>query len=153
MSNVTDTPPPSRMQGLSVYIAAPFQLRELARDAMLTLEALGFPVTSSWLRVDDMPDTDAAARMDLADVDRADVLVLLNPEDWRTTGTGGRHSEFGYAHARGKHLFIVGVRSQVFHHLSNVTVVTGLPLLVPALRMRQFLGASAANLDTTQAGR
>lgn len=119
----------------SVYIAAPFELRAEAQALMVKLEREGFVVTSQWLRIDDMPDSDGAARLDLEDIDRAHALVLLNPEGWRTTGTGGRHSEFGYAYAQGKQLFVVGVRTNVFHYLSNVQVVTEPALVLPALKM------------------
>lgn len=126
------------MNGYRVYIAAPFQLRDRAQALMTRLEANGFPVTSRWLRIDDMPDTDDAARLDLQDIDEADALVLLNAEDWRTAGTGGRHTEFGYAYAKDKDLCVVGVRTNVFHHLTAVHVVDE-PELLPRLRTLALL--------------
>lgn len=127
------------MKPVSIYIAAPFQLRAEAQSIMQQLEREGFEVTSRWLRVDDMADTDVAARMDLDDVDRADALVLLNLESWRTAGTGGRHAEFGYAFAKGKTLFVVGVRTNVFHYLSDVHLVTDPELLLPRLKTHRLL--------------
>ncbi|MDP3720809.1 MAG: hypothetical protein Q8T13_23855 [Acidobacteriota bacterium] len=105
---------------LKVYIAAPFQLKSEAVVLLALLQGAGYEVTSTWLRVTDMPDTDQAARLDLADIDRSDVLVAMNPHGWESKGTGGRHGEFLYAHAKGKELILLGVRSNVFHHLSNV---------------------------------
>lgn len=79
-------------------------------------------MTSTWLReLDELAD--AYARVDLADVKRADVLVAMNPPGWERAGTGGRHVEFGYALAHGKHMVLVGERSNIFHHLSDVHVV------------------------------
>lgn len=126
----------------AIYIAAPFQMRTVAQALQMRLEAEGFDVTSQWLRIDDMPDTDEAARLDLADIDRADALLLLNPEDWRTSGTGGRHAEFGYAHAKGKELIVFGVRSNVFHHLSSVRLVSDPELLVPALKTHRLVATA-----------
>jgi nucleoside 2-deoxyribosyltransferase len=107
----------------SVYIAAPYPAREAAIDLMATLDAAGFEVTSSWLVEDDML-TDEFARKDLDDIDRADALVAMNPPEWAERGTGGRHVEFGYALAQGKPIVLVGARSNIFHHLMTVHVVT-----------------------------
>lgn len=68
--------------------------------------------------------TRLVARQDLADVDAADTLLAFNPVGWENVGTGGRHVEFGYAVARGKQIVLYGVRSNIFHHLSQVRVIT-----------------------------
>jgi nucleoside 2-deoxyribosyltransferase len=107
----------------SVYIAAPYPARLDAIDLMDTLHAAGFKVTSSWL-VEDDKLTDEYARKDLADIDRADALVAMNPAEWAERGTGGRHVELGYALAQGKPIVLVGARSNIFHHLMTVHVVT-----------------------------
>lgn len=107
---------------LNVYIAAPFPLKCEAVALKAVLEGLGHSVTSTWLRIDDMPDTDAAARLDLSDVARADVLLALNPFGWEVKGTGGRHAELGAALILDKPVVLLGVRSNVFHHHSNVEV-------------------------------
>lgn len=107
---------------LKVYIAAPFPLKSEAVVVKALLEGAGYEVTSTWLRVDDMPDTDAAARLDLADVQRADVLVAMNPAGWETRGTGGRHAELGAALILDKPVVLLGERTNVFHHHSNVEV-------------------------------
>lgn len=107
---------------MKIYIAAPFELRDEAIAAGQVLKARGHEITSTWLRDPGVND-DIWARIDLGDVKRADALVLLNPEDYRNSGTGGRHAEFGYAIALGKRLVVVGVRSNIFHQLSYVRVI------------------------------
>jgi len=110
---------------IQVYIAAPYSTRDLAISVMQALEAQGFAVTSQWLTGAVEAESDAGARMDLADVARADVLLALNAADWieRGTGGGGRHVEFGYALALGIPVVLLGPRSNVFHHLAEVHVV------------------------------
>ena len=119
---------------VKVYIAAPYPEREAAQAVMRDLEnQIGFEVTSTWLReMDELAD--AYARLDLADVGRADVLVALNPSAWTNTGTGGRHVEFGYALALGKRIVLVGERSNIFHYLSDVVVVPNVASLPGVLR-------------------
>lgn len=89
---------------------------------MLHLEASGIEVTSRWLKA---PDElcDEHARKDLDDVESADALVAFNPAGWENIGTGGRHVELGYALRGDKPIVLVGVRSNIFHHLNDVTVV------------------------------
>lgn len=110
---------------MKVYIAAPYELRDFAIAAMKALEARDIEVTSSWLRHLD-EEGDKYARIDLADVARAEVLLAVNPEEFRRSGTGGRHVEFGYAVALNKRIFILGVRTNIFHHLSDVRVIESL---------------------------
>ena len=107
---------------MHVYIAAPNELLEDARLVRTKLKHAGIVVTSRWLNgLESL--SDRCATMDLADVDAADVLLLLNPLNWERSGTGGRHVELGYALARQKKILIVGVRSNVFHYLTDVCVV------------------------------
>lgn len=118
---------------MQVYIAAPYPWREDAIGVMVALEGAGIGCTASWLRqVEEM--TDAAARLDLADVDRADVLVALNPPGWEDRGTGGRHVELGYALAKQKRVVLVGHSTNIFHYLSDVVQVQTPGDILPALR-------------------
>jgi nucleoside 2-deoxyribosyltransferase len=128
----------------TVYIAAPYPLRDAAIAVMQRLEDAGFEVTSTWLKQEDKLD-DAYARLDLADVDRADALVALNPPEWVSTGTGGRHVEFGYALARQKPIVMVGERANIFHYLREVQVVDDSDL-VKTLRAIQTV-SSVPSLD------
>lgn len=107
---------------MKVYVAAPFGRLAEATEVMHDLESSGVTVTSSWLRGHTAMD-DAHARLDLDDVARADVLLALNPEAWKHEGGGGRWVEFGYALALGKQIVLVGVRTNVFHHLDCVRVI------------------------------
>jgi len=105
-----------------VYIAAPYPIRDVAIALMRRLEVSGCEVTSTWLKAPDKL-SDEFARVDLADVARADVLIALNPDGWQERGTGGRHVEFGYALALGKPILLIGQRANIFHHLSTVKAV------------------------------
>ncbi len=110
------------MRRSSVYIAAPYPERSAAIDLMQALSACNVLVTSRWLwEADALCDGDA--RKDLLDVAAADVLVAMNPQAWGEAGTGGRHVEFGYALALGKPIVLIGARTNIFHHLSDVCVV------------------------------
>ena len=113
-----------------VYIAAPYELRDEAIRVKALLEAKGYEVTATWLTQLD-EECDKVARMDLADVARADELLLLNPEEFKQSGTGGRHCEFMYAWMLNKKVTILGVRSNLFHRLSNVRVISSLEELWP----------------------
>lgn len=117
---------------LKVYIAAPYPWRENAVRLMQAVESAGLEVTSTWLRALDV-ENDAHARLDLADVARADVLVAVNPPDFEKAGTGGRHVELGYALGLHKRIVLVGNQSNIFHHLSDVIRVESCDLLVRAL--------------------
>lgn len=107
---------------VKVYIAAPYPIRDVAVKMMRRLELQSIEVTSRWLKEDDTL-SDEHARNDLEDVERADVLLAMNPADWSESGTGGRHVELGYALALGKPILLVGDRSNIFHHLSCVKAV------------------------------
>lgn len=109
-----------------IYVSAPFELQSKARAVRDTLVEHGYTVTSSWL--DEQPSNELSpcdmAERDVADMFRADVLVSINPQEWERQGTGGRHFEAGVAFMLGMPTFIYGVRSNVFHSLSNVKAVS-----------------------------
>jgi len=113
-----------------VYLAGwTRRFREL-RDLRGRIAAAGLEVTSRWL---DQPDerlarpsdeglppgvaTEAAAD-DLADVRRADVLVLV--AEGLAEGRGGAHFEAGCAHAFGKVVAVLGHASSIFYALPGV---------------------------------
>ena len=109
---------------LGVYIAAPFPLRHDAIVARSGLLSMGLISTAHWLDQDQEEWNDDWARIDLADIDRATVFLLINPPEWKHKGTGGRHVEFGYAVARHKDIVILGERTNVFHSLSSVALAS-----------------------------
>ena len=108
---------------LGVYIAAPFQLRHFGEVARSGLLSMGLISTANWLDQNTDDWSDKAARIDLEDIDRATVFLLINPPEWAQKGTGGRHVELGYAIARHKDIIIWGERTNVFHSLSHISVV------------------------------
>lgn len=122
----------TRGSSLKVYIAAPYPWRENAVRLMQAVESAGFDVTSTWLRALDV-ENDAHARLDLADVARADVLVAVNPPEFEKSGAGGRHVELGYALGLNKRIVLVGNQSNIFHHLNDVVRVQSCDLLIGAL--------------------
>ena len=105
---------------MTVYIAAPGELISDAAGLRSALALEGIKCSARWIDDGVADDSHTAAQGDLDDIDAADVLVALNPEDWRRSGTGGRHVEFGYAVAKGKTIVLVGARTNVFHRLSYV---------------------------------
>jgi nucleoside 2-deoxyribosyltransferase len=113
---------------MKVYIACRFSRRDEAEYVVRpALEALGWTVTSRWHREQANQPVDGAmahhsaeenklfALRDLEDVDAADALLLLTEEPESYWPRGARHTEYGYALAKGKALFLVGPREQVFH--------------------------------------
>ena len=101
---------------MKVYIAAPWELREEAKALGDRLTAADIEITARWLTEPDGQSEVDAAAIDLVDIDRSSAIVLLNPAGWEVKGTGGRHFECGYAYARDLPIFILGTRSNVFHH-------------------------------------
>lgn len=111
------------MIGIKAYIAAPWPIRERAIAVRRLLALRGIQCTAGWLTDARLSLDDATATMDLSDVARADVLVAINPVAWADQGTGGRHVELGFALGLQKPIVLLGVRSNIFHHLNLVRVV------------------------------
>lgn len=124
---------------MKVYIAAPYAARDRIRVMADQVRGMGVEVTSSWLdeqaevndgttgaapELDDRAVSDAARR-DLDDVDRSNLLVLLTGAiaGERDSKSGGRHVETGYALARGIPVLVVGEPENIFHRLARVDVV------------------------------
>lgn len=124
-----------RLGPVAVYIASPWPLKAAAECLADALLNAGLVVTARWLQLGNIAqDDDAGARMDLADIAAADAVLLINPPGWENHGTGGRHVECGYALALRKRLIVLGVRSNVFHRLNDVTVVATVDEAIAALR-------------------
>lgn len=112
---------------MNIYLCASFtRILELRRYRD-ELHAMGHTVTSSWL--DEDPDANEKrmtistrtrlAMKDLEEIDAADALICFT-EDEGGPSRGGRHVEYGYAWAKGKHLTVVGPRENIFHCLSHL---------------------------------
>jgi hypothetical protein len=131
-----------------LYLAGAWAERERLRLMRSLLCAAGFRVRSSWLDQrgpSDEPEPanferasamgewasfyrDCAER-DLSDVLGSDAFVLFEGE----VASRGACTEFGFALAKGRPVFVVGGPSQVFHLAHGVTQVEGLTGLVIAL--------------------
>lgn len=127
------------MTPVSVYIAAPSQMIDEAMVLKHLLADSGIACTSGWISHGLTGDTNESAMADLADVAKADVLVALNPELWKTCGTGGRHVEMGYALGLGKPVIVLGSRTNVFHYLDTVDIALTVNDLVLKLTDRMCL--------------
>lgn len=133
---------------IQVYIAAPFELQHIGKDLRELLESTGnFIVTSRWLEEEPFdptgPSDDEArlmAERDLEDIGNSNAVIALNPEEFRRTGTGGRHVELGYVlgynvlckdlTGRFVPVWILGVRTNVFHYLPDVQRADTDPLVI-----------------------
>lgn len=113
-----------------LYIAAPFELQDEAKRIGALCEAKGLKVTSSWFHEDPSAVSEVVsnslerAQADMMDLLTSHGMLLINPEEWRRRGSGGRHFETGVASASGLPIYIYGVRSNVFHHLESVRYVS-----------------------------
>ncbi len=106
------------------YVAAPFSERLDANCvAEVVIAQLGWECTASWVYGGESGlKRNTIALNDLADVYRANVLIVLSkPHGTLVTG-GGRWVEFGYALARGKDCYVIGHYENVFCHHPLVRV-------------------------------
>lgn len=117
----------------SVYIAAPWPMRETAERLAQRLHAHGVPVTSTWHQPGaEHEDGDHVfyAKRNAEDLEAADALVALYLGEG---SKGGRDFEFGYAVAAGKDVLLVGEPPHIFSNLARVKY--GIARW-PALRVR-----------------
>jgi len=147
---------------MRVYLAAAYERHEEMRGVRDLLTAFGHEITSHWIdvaitvpretpgKLDSNADSLAQhARVDLADVDNAEAIILFTGG-----GRGGYHTEYGFALGRGKYLIIVGTREHVFHSLAAewypgwtglVMAITGRPLPDGRLSALYFLHPDPAH--------
>lgn len=113
------------MKPRSVYIAAPFNQRQYAKQCREALADIGIESTARWIDSHltesglNYDEKQKEAREDLLDIHRADAMVFLNGP----STTGGMHVEFGFALAKGKNILFVGEPSSIFHCHSSVVKV------------------------------
>lgn len=113
----------------SIYLAAPWVRREEARLVRDRLVAAGYEVTSRWLDIDETKTTETIeAENDVYDILTAELMVVLNLEK-----SEGKAVEQGIAIAINTPLYLVGEKSNVFHHLPNYTIVPDVDALLLAL--------------------
>lgn len=108
---------------MTFYLAAQYARRDELREYARELRALGHEVSSRWLRErgdlsGDLTESAALyqerAERDLTDIDLAQTLVYFTEDPAVGIKRGGRHVEAGYALGRGKNLYIVGPRENIF---------------------------------------
>lgn len=121
---------------MKIYLCAQFSEQALMQAWKYTLECYEHKVTSRWLYVVEADLATAGttnAEMDLEDINEADVVISKTLKRGDLFTGGGRHVEFGYALAKGKHLINVGGYENVFHKLPNVmsvpTILAAIPIL------------------------
>jgi nucleoside 2-deoxyribosyltransferase len=119
----------------SVYLAARFSRRFEMQGYRADLQRAGFVVTSRW--IDNSDDDDANAlrcgRIDIEDIELADILIAFPDPPRSTNSRGGHFFEEGYAHGLGRRVIVVGNRSHVFHYLPELTFFETWPKAVKAL--------------------
>lgn len=139
---------------LRVYLAAPYQWKDVIISRAEQLRSLGITVTSSWLeepckptiQLGDLPHAqhqDYAIR-DVADVAQSDILVFQDdPTIVRTGRTVEMGIAIGIGLARPYPIFVVGEhRANIFHHLPQVSHFKTWGDVVEALR-------NLANVEVT----
>lgn len=133
---------------LRVYVAARWDDRGDACIAKAILEEHGVVCTSTWLTPHDNQSMDALkakgsvvqecrekAVKDFEDIDGSDCVLLLSAKKSHRNGTGGKHVETGYAMARGKPVFVMGERENIFHYHPMVRVVDSVSAFLRALEI------------------
>jgi nucleoside 2-deoxyribosyltransferase len=106
----------------AVYLAGRFSRRFQLQGVRADLQRAGHCGTSRWIDLREEVAADAAkcARIDIEDIEAADVLISF-PDLPRSTNTrGGHFFEEGFALATGRRVIVVGYRSHIFHHLPEV---------------------------------
>jgi len=118
-----NTPPVAASRPIRVYIAARGEDQSMAKELREDLSQAGIDCTARWIDQSLANESHDEAEMDILDVRRADVLLLLKPVASHRTTTGGHHVETGVALAMGMPVVLLGERENVFHHHDTVTVV------------------------------
>ena len=130
---------------MKVYLAAAWSRRLEIKAIAERLTALGVEITSRWLDEEVGMELKCSehflrdrAYVDLADVDAADAIVRFTDRVTSDTVSknlisGARMVEFGYAKARGKTLYVVGGKQNVFDNLDGIVHLKDVNELVAVL--------------------
>jgi len=113
-----------------VYLAAQYPRKEELRNYRELLIKEGVEVTSRWLDEHAAPTSQMGehttefyietANMDIEDIDGAHAVVFFSEDPLVGIRRGGRHVEFGYAHAKEMPIYVVGPKENVFHYRDRV---------------------------------
>jgi nucleoside 2-deoxyribosyltransferase len=107
----------------AIYLAARFSRRHemqgIRGDILRNQVGL---VTSRWIDncTDDEADALKCAKIDIEDLDAADVVIAFADEPRSNRSRGGHHVEFGYGLAQGKRIILIAHRENVFNYLPEV---------------------------------
>lgn len=105
----------------SFYLAGVFEQREKLRPMRSDLLVLGHEVYASWM---DSTDTgfgnEAAALLDLEEIQKAVVFLHFTQDPNSLWPRGGRHFETGYAYGTGSTIILCGPKENIFHHLPGI---------------------------------
>lgn len=123
---------------MKVYIAAPWVDRDIMPPIAEMFVEAGFTITHPWW-VDDpfVPDypsnmenplLEDIARKDFLGVVEADAVVLLN-----TGKSEGKAVETGIALAMCHRVILVGMRSNIFHYMPEIEIVSSVSEAIEAL--------------------
>jgi nucleoside 2-deoxyribosyltransferase len=133
---------------MKAYLAAMYKRRDELRIFKEHLEEAGIVITSRWLDENEPLNSQmgqhskkfykTTARIDLEDIDAADIMVFFSEDPLVGTVRGGRHVEFGYALAKGKPIYTVGPKENVFHYLKNVYHYDSINRFLKAMRDSGF---------------
>lgn len=115
---------------MRVYLAAPWSHKAVAHEARAFMRVCGIPVISSWTeQAEDATASREHAESDWAELERANVLVLLN-----LGKSDGKASEMGGALMAHKRVIVVGGKEgNIFYHLPQVEHVPSLEHAIFAL--------------------
>jgi hypothetical protein len=134
----------------NIYLAARYSRREELVQYAADLEALGFTITSRWLKGDHQISDDQLgdsaevqrlgrryAMEDWDDIHAASLCVFFTEEPRTTASRGGRHVELGIAlgerSQRSMDIWAIGPRENVFHCLPCVEFFPAWPDVLDCL--------------------
>ena len=117
---------------MRIYLASRYEDRPTMLRWAETLTRMGHEITSRWIFGSHEITPDATsdeslrrfAEEDLSDLEACAVFIFHSPTAYHRTGRGGRHVELGIALARGKRIYGIGARENVFHYLPEVQWLT-----------------------------
>jgi nucleoside 2-deoxyribosyltransferase len=146
---------------MKIYLAAAWSRREEISCVADRLRAVGIEITSNWLTEESALQTQATekflrdrAYLDLNDVDRADALVrftdvYIDRETHKSQQlvpihliSGARMFEMGYAKAKGKTLYVVGGKQNVFDRLDGVVHIKDVDELYKVMSQEDYVERS-----------
>ncbi len=129
---------------MRIYLAARYGRHVELETCAADLRFDGHEVTSRWHKGEHQAlDEDLVsnpliaerfAKEDYRDLLDAELCISFTETPRSSASRGGRHVEFGIAHAQGRRCWIVGPAENVFHHLPDVVHFANWPEVIRQLR-------------------